>query len=213
MTPIIDFIAKHFAGISANWSPEATSIASAAGLLQAISEAGVYLVDEAEFDTTKARDDWPAHFEDGLTVAMPAPVLWIEYKAYAPPTMRHVGRSAFLAVDLGRAVRVILLTLAASKVFMATHGFDLPKHMISQPGAVTGRPFVVGTNLGDDLKVGEGANFFMELLSFIALGDRLNRSQLIACGETQRRFIAEIGERPKAAWRLSYTSEKERATA
>lgn len=197
MTPIIDFIAKHFDKIADAWTP-GCGITSAAGLLQAITQAQVFRIDDAEFSTTTARTLNPAHFRAGENVVMPSRVVWIEYVAFMPPAMLPSGRSAFLATIMPNGdVRIFGVTLTAANAFIVSAFCEIPADMFGSTQPVEGRRYRVGVSelfVGEGAKMMQIANFFLELLAFIRLQRGLRVHLQNPAAATRRRFRAELGD-------------------
>jgi hypothetical protein len=172
MTPLIEKAVSALAGYEGDWDPRTVGTATPQSMLAVISAAKVFVVDEAETDTTCARDLLPAYFASTAGFYLPAPVCWYEYKAYAPGPTGPVAsglRSAFLALadeTGGIAVFAAVEPFGGFAIFPA---FGFEKRMERCSDVMEGREFRLRVPArGDDLeKVSVAANFFLELVELV----------------------------------------------
>lgn len=178
MTPLLDDCVHRLTNWRWGWDAQAVGITSPRGMLSAISAAKVFVIDEAETDTTIARDLHPGYFATTSGFHLPAPVCWFEYKAYAPngDGMMWTGlRSAFLAMtDETDGIIVFIVSqipsFAPGVIFMPGFGFE--REIERCPNVLEGKPFVLRTpdpsvvQMSQE-KAGLAANFFMELVELV----------------------------------------------
>lgn len=198
MTPLINAIVARVASAkSIAWDPKLTMITSPHGLLQAILESSVYLVEEAEFDTTKLRDAHPEHFATTRHMVLPADPIWIEFEAVGPGGGRF-GHSAYLATKTSDGwIRVISIPSIGNDAWMVMHLFDMPPEMIGNPGCSMGKRFQLRTNLNDPVRLPTMANFFMELVEMLNFRSELVMVERQPDPKTQYRIESELGRGAK----------------
>ncbi len=199
MTPLLEECVHRLGNWAWDWDAEQIGITSPQGMLAAISAAKVYVIDEAETDTTTARDLHPGYFATTSGFYLPARVCWFEYKAYAPVQGSSVWtgfRSAFLAMaDETGGIVVFLVSqipfFAPGVVFMPGFGFE--PDIERRPDVMEGRPFVLRTSASpsmDPAKLSECANFFMETVELVNMpAGVIHREQ--APDRTFRRRLAK----------------------
>lgn len=199
MTPLLELSVRGLADWKGPWDAGALGITGPQGLLSAISAAKVFVIDEAETDTTTARDLHPGYFATTTGFYLPAPVCWYEYKAYRPVDgrLQYTGaRSAFLATAGAEGIIVFLISqLPGGWAIMPGFGFD--KAMERSPEVRKGKVMQVG--IPKDMPEGyaqrvadTGANFFLELVELVNMPAGIRRTDTPPSHAFRRRLAAAM---------------------
>ena len=188
MTPLLEKTVRILADWRKPWDAQAVGIVSPQALLSAISAAKVFVVDEAETDTTIARDMHPGYFATTTGFYLPETVCWYEYKAYRPTPDGRLAftgmRSAFLAMsDPTDGVVVFIvseLPMADGWAFMPGFGFE--KDLERRPVVVEGKPIVirlpeVRSEHLTPARLNTASNFFLELVELVNMPTGVVRAE------------------------------------
>ncbi|RYE99358.1 MAG: hypothetical protein EOO41_01150, partial [Methanobacteriota archaeon] len=199
MTPIIDYMLKHASKLERDWSPEVSGITSATGFVQALTEASIYLIPEAETDTTAAAEHDPEYYATNGGVVMPSPVVWIEYKAYHPKT-GFAGWSAMLLVTMPTGdVRVICTSLMHDRqgpiaLIKPLVAFDFPFDQLGSRERVLGKAVQLRSAYQTvPHQIAGCCNFMRELLAYINGWGVANEISGQPSSFDQRRVQAVLG--------------------
>lgn len=202
MTPLLNKCVDALAAWPAPWNQRQTGIVGPKELLGAISAAKVFLIDEAESDTTLARDMHPGYFATTRGFYPPAPVFWLEYKAYAPIAPDRVVwtglRSAFLASDGPEGIITHLVSEMPWGEIVVVAGFGFEKSFERGHSVIEGKPIMIRTPLEDMPQLsGEGlqtgANFFIELVELVNMPVGVIRDERAPDRAFRRRLAKALG--------------------
>ena len=203
MTPLINKAVDVLGSWKGPWDAEVIGITSPQGMLAAISAAKVFAIDEAESDTTMARDLVPGYFASTTGFYLPARVCWFEYKAYAPAGDHLVWtgmRSAFLATsDETGGIVVFMVSevpLAPGLMILPVFGFE--KEMERCPTVIEGQPFPIRLPAEDvpqlsGEKLTQGSNFFLELVEMVNMPAGIVRRDEAPTRQFRRRLARAMG--------------------
>lgn len=177
MTPLINKAVDVLGSWKGPWDAATIGITSPQGMLAVISAAKAFVIDEAESDTSMARELVPGYFASTTGFYLPSRVCWFEYKVYAPINDQAVytgARSAFLATaDETGGICVFAVSFGLSGTaltILPLFGFD--KEMERKSAVIEGKPFPIRL---PDAKVPqlsgerltEASNFFLELVEMV----------------------------------------------
>lgn len=202
MTPLLEMSVRVLAEWHQPWNAEAIGISSPQGLLSAISAAKVFVIEEAETDTTIARDIQPGYFATTTGFYLPAPVCWYEYKAYGPgPDGRLIDmcqRSAFLAMADETDGIVVFFVSQIPGGWAVMPGFGFDKALERSPVVIEGQPINVRlpeaqahhlTHEG----LTTSSNFFLELVELVNMPTGVIRTDEPPNRAFRRRLAAAMG--------------------
>ncbi len=202
MTPLIERAVHALVNWSGPWNAQAIGVTSPRGFLSAISASKVFVVDEAEEDTTVARDLHPGYFASTTGFYLPAPVCWYEYKVYAPVGNHLVStglRSAFLATtDETGGIAVFLISEVPGLGLGVMPGFGFDKTIERSPVVVEGQPMHLRLPAGGDdclpiEKVGECSSFFLEMVELVNMPVGVLRREESAPRQFRKRLARAMG--------------------
>lgn len=172
-------------------------------VLGMISAAQVFVIDDADADTTLARQLQPAYFATTTGLYLPSPVCWYEYKACVPVAGDLVDtghRAAFLASsDDTDGISVLMIAeIPVAPGLMIRPGFMLEKELERRPVVVEGQPIAV--RYGEDIanysrpnSMQTGVNFFLELVEMVNMPVGVNRREEPASRTFRRRLVRAMG--------------------
>lgn len=176
MTPLLETTVRVLSDWRGPWNPAAVGITGPQGLLSAISAAKVFAIEEAETDTTIAREAHPAYFATTTGFYLPAPVCWYEYKAYMPTADQRLVftgyRSAFLATTDEDDGIVVFIISEMPSGWAIMPGFGFEKSLERRPVVVEGRPITI--RLPEERsgqmtpeRLNTASNFFLEVVELV----------------------------------------------
>lgn len=199
MTPLIDRLTKVLPAWRGTWEQAITGIRSPRGLLEAIMQAEVYLMEEAEWETTALRQRHPDHYRTGQYLYLPADPCWIEFKAYGPDGRDTGQRTAFLATTVeGGHIRVFAISTGPfpNGVYVMAL-WDIDASMVRTPRQLEGQLLHVRSMVpgSEAPRQGDGINFFLELIETLNLPEHLIMETFEPRPATARRLAAELGAR------------------
>lgn len=173
MTPLINRVVDTLS--AKNYPAQTVQGVSTQEVLSLISAAKVFVIDEAETDTTVARDLHPAYFATTTGFYLPAPVCWFEYKAYAPAGSQLLPtglRSGFLATahETDGIAVIMVSDMPTDPRLMIMPGFMFDKAIERRPIVIEGQPIHLRfsdqlAHYGRASMMSTGVNFFMELVA------------------------------------------------
>lgn len=203
MTPLIEKTVQVMSAWDGPWPAEKIGVTSPKGLLSAISAAKVYVIDEAEEDTTVARELHPGYFATASGFYLPSRVCWFEYKAYAPVGDRLVWtgmRSAFLAcADETDGIIVFIVTeMPMAPGVMIAPGFGFEKTMERSTEVWEGKHFVLRKPAEDVPQLSAagmttGSNFFLELVELVNMPAGVIHADSLPSRTFRRRLAKAMG--------------------
>jgi hypothetical protein len=174
MTPILTYMIRNAAGLDDAWDANLNGIPSFRSFLATALDAAIYLIPEAETDTTAMTERNPERYATNAAVRMPWPTVWIEHRAYAPPDDDYIGDSALL-LKTGEAwgedhLLCYAVSLMGGRAFLAPIlMFAWPMSELGNPDSGIGKPYRLrpSTLVNDPVKVAKACDFVRELLAFI----------------------------------------------
>nr|WP_314431439.1 hypothetical protein [uncultured Brevundimonas sp.] len=168
-----------------------------------ISAAQVFVIDDADADTTLARQLQPGYFATTTGFYLPSPVCWYEYKACVPVGGALVDtghRAAFLASsDDTDGISVLMIAeIPVPPGLMIRPGFMLDKELERRPVVVEGQPIAVRygediANYGCPNSMQTGVNFFLELVEMVNMPVGVHRREEVASRNFRRRLVRAMG--------------------
>lgn len=172
MTPIIDYLLANAEGLAREWEPELHGIPTFRSFLAAVADSAVYLVPEAETDTTAAVEMDPGYYDNNAGVRMPWHSAWIEFRAYAPPDDRYVGDSAYFLREVSDEKMIVCygVTLFGGGQAFANPipFFGWPTSELGNPNGGIGKPYKIRPSIyASPEQAAKACNFVRELLAFI----------------------------------------------